>query len=287
MRLSVISLVFGFLALTGCSGTDVLNALTPSSGYQLIANVRYGPEDRHLLDLYVPDGANGSTPTIVFFYGGSWQSGSRDDYRFVGEAFAARGYQVAIPDYRLYPDVRFPTFLEDSATAVAWVGEYAQDRGVAAGPLYLVGHSAGAYNAAMLGLDPRWLVQAGSDRSRIVAIATLAGPFDFLPLESANLKAIFGPKNQRDQTQPLNYVDGLAPPMLLTTGADDDTVYPRNTINLAAKIKAAGGAVETRFYKGLGHLMIIGAVAKALRNNAPVVADVDAFFRRNAPTNSS
>ena len=57
---------------------------------------------------------------VVFFYGGSWNHGERHDYRFVGEALAARGIVTVIPDYRLYPQVRYPDFLKDNAAAVAW-----------------------------------------------------------------------------------------------------------------------------------------------------------------------
>lgn len=274
----------GSLALAGCSGPDVLNALTPSSGYRLVKDIAYGDGPRRKLDLYVPDGpevADGPLPTVVYFYGGSWQTGTKDDYRFIGQAFAARGYQVVVPDYRLYPEVRYPDFLEDAAAAVAWVAARAGEAGRRAGPIFLLGHSAGAYNGAMLALDRRWLSAAGVDRDRTVAgFAGLAGPYDFLPLVDPALMEIFGPKDARPLTQPIRYADAGAPPMLLATGADDDTVRPKNSANLAARLRDLGSRVEAPVYDRVGHLMIVAALARPFRFLAPVLDDVDSFFRR-------
>ncbi len=274
MRFFLLPLFCGVLLVAGCSGPDLLNALTSSGGYTVTKGVAYGAGPRRLLDVYQPEGADpAATPTVVFFYGGSWQSGDRGDYVFVGQALAARGYRVVVPDYRLFPEVRYPAFLEDSAAAVRWTLQRFGDDG----PVFLMGHSAGAYNAAMLALEPRWL---GADmRDRIAGVANLAGPYDFLPLRDANLKTIFGPEETRPRTQPINYVDGAAPPMLLITGEADDTVLPRNTRRLAAAIQDAGGVAETRFYDGVGHSSLIGAIARPLRFWAPTLQDVDAFFR--------
>ena len=201
--------------LSGCSAADLLNALVPHDGYHVVSDIGYGDDPRQRLDVYIPGATTGTTPTIVFLYGGSWQSGSKDDYLFVGEAFASLGYVTVIPDYRLYPGVRYPAFLEDGAAAVAWVKANAGRLGVQAGPIYLVGHSAGAYIAAMLTLDPRWLSRTGNRVCDTVAATVgLAGPYDFLPLTDPALKDIFGPRASRPQTQPINYVDGAAPPML-------------------------------------------------------------------------
>lgn len=273
--------VCGAMALAGCSGPDFLNAMAPSDGYALTRDVAYGAGPRRMLDVYTPDGAAGALPTIVYFYGGSWQNGTKDDYRFLGEAFASLGYQVVVPDYRLYPEVRYPAFLEDAAAAVAWVA--ANDGAVAGRPasaILLMGHSAGAYNGAMLALEPGWLDRAGVARERIAAFAGLAGPYDFLPLVSPNLKTIFGPEDERPHTQPINHVSPNAPPMLLATGPDDETVLPKNSRNLAAALRASDVRVETPIYDRVGHLMIIAAIASPFRFLAPVRADVDRFFRQ-------
>lgn len=277
--------VAALLALAGCSGPDIVNSLVSDAGYTIVKDLAYGEGSRHKLDLYVPSGAKDGAPTVIFFYGGSWKDGSKDDYKFTGQALASRGYQVAVPDYRLYPEVRFPEFLKDSAAAVAWAKRSLGQHGVAPGPIYLAGHSAGAYNAVMLTLDDRWL---GAHNLRpcaaIAGTVGLAGPYDFLPLKSTSLQAIFGPEDQRERTQPINYVDGAAPPILLASGLDDGTVYPRNSRRLAAKVQAKGGTAETKFYKDIGHIWLIGALASPFRHVAPVLDDMDAFFiARPAP----
>lgn len=268
-------LICGALGLAGCSGSDVLNALTPGAGYELTIDVAYGGHPRQQLDIYVPaDGATAKA-TIVYFYGGSWQSGAKDDYRFLGQAFAARGYRVVVPNYRHYPEIRYPVFLEDSAAAVAWTQRTIGDDV----PLFVMGHSAGAYNAAMLALDPRWLSATGvKEVQAIDGFVGLAGPYDFLPLVDPNLMEIFGPKDKRARTQPINYVTANAPQMLLLTGGDDETVLPKNSRNLAAKLNAVGGKATLKEYSGVGHLRIIGAISWPMRFIAPTLVDADAFF---------
>src|SRR3546814_8631076 len=99
----------------------------------------------------------------------------------LGRAFAAQGFVVAVPDYRLVPKVRFPAFVEDSAAAVKWVRAHIARFGGDPDRIVLAGHSAGAYNAAMLAVDPQWL---GPDRAAVKGWATLAGPYEFLPLDT-------------------------------------------------------------------------------------------------------
>jgi acetyl esterase/lipase len=285
LHLPMLALTF---ALTACSGADLLNSLVPGDGYHVIRDLRYGDGPRRTLDLYVPEGAAPAAPNIVFFYGGGWESGSKDDFVFVGQAFASRGYVTAIPDYRVYPEARFPMFLEDAAAAVAWVRANTDQTRAAAGPVYLVGHSAGAHIAAMLTLDNTWLAEVGNKVCEaIVATAGLAGPYDFLPLRSATLKDIFGSESSRPQTQPINHVDGTAPPMLLITGTADTTVLPRNSARLAARIRNSGGIAEERSYDGIGHIELVASLAVPLHSLAPALDDIDRFFRRHPVGGSS
>ncbi len=279
MRRRLLPLLTLMAVLSGCSGADVVNALVPSDGYRVISGLGYDDGPRHKLDLYVPDGANDGAPLIVFFYGGGWESGERDDYRFVGEAFASRGYIVAIPDYRLYPEIRYPAFLEDAAAALAWIRQKASAiTNLEPGVLYLAGHSAGAYIAVMLSIDPRWFAAEGLKACDVIsATAGLAGPYDFLPLSSATLKAIFGDPAP-PETQPIHHVDGAAPPLLLIAGATDTTVRPRNTTALTAAVKDAGGSVEQRIYQDIGHVSLVASLAKPLRGLAPTLEDIDNYL---------
>ena len=267
-------------ALPACSPMGLVDALTPRDGYSVEADIPYGALPRQRLDLYRPKQPKPGAPTVVFFYGGAWEFGDKDDYRFVAQALTSRGYAVAVPDYRLYPQVRYPAFLEDGAAAVAWLRQNGARHGLPGGAsVALMGHSAGAYIAVMLTVDGRWLRAAGtSPCAAVVATVGLSGPYDFLPLTERNLMEIFGPENTRPLTQPITHVDGRAPPLLLLTGDADTRVRPRNSANLAGRVRERGGRAETVVYEGLGHVQTVAALARPLRWLAPVLNDVDRFL---------
>jgi acetyl esterase/lipase len=261
------------LMLGGCSPSDFVNFITPHGGYSLQRDIAYAPGQRHTLDLYNPETLKPQSPLVVFLYGGGWASGDKADYRFVGQALASRGYATAIPDYRTYPEVRFPSFVEDAAKAVAFLSGRAGERR----PILLVGHSAGAQIAALLAFDERYLDAAGmSVCDTIAGFAGLAGPYDFLPLKEERYKQIF-PEATRAQSQPIAFVDGMTPPTLLLVGRSDTTVDPGNTRRLAARIEAEGGDVRKIEYDGIGHIGIVGAFARLFRSRAPVLDDIGAF----------
>lgn len=261
--------------LAGCSSAELVNSLVPTDDYRLVADLAYGADPRQKLDLYVPRAGQAPYRVVVFFYGGNWQTGSKADYRFMGEALASQGFIVALPDYRLYPEVRYPGFIEDSAAAVQWtlahIGEYGGD----SDKVSVMGHSAGAYNALMLALDKDWL---GPARGRIKSAVGLAGPYDFLPLTDPTLQIIFATEPDLARTQPITYADGDAPPVLLEHGRLDDTVYLRNSTRLAARIEEHGGKAELRTHWLLGHVTLIGAMATPLRFLAPVRDEVVDFL---------
>ena len=183
----------------------VLNATAPQSGFDVQRSVSYGNDRRHRFDLYRPH-ALPSVPVIVFFYGGRWESGEKELYFFLASALARRGIAVAVPDYRVYPEVRFPTFLEDAARAVRFILDNATHLGIDRRRIFVMGHSAGAHIAAMLRLDARWLDAVKLDPRRDLAgMIGLAGPYDFLPLNDETLEAIFG-DGDLAHTQPINFV---------------------------------------------------------------------------------
>lgn len=267
------------LSLAGCSTVGVLNTVEPKFGLRIQKDIAFGTEARRRLDVYAPSRPRPGAPVVVFFYGGGWDSGAKGDYVFVGSALASKGYVVVIPDYRLYPQARYPVFLQDCAAAVRWAKDHAADYGADPQAMVLMGHSAGAYNAAMLAIDPRWLEQVGLDPHRDVrAMVGLAGPYDFLPLHSDELRTIFGPADQRPQTQPINHVGPGLAPMWLGTDLKDRVVDPGNTTRLATKVRAVGGSVEVREYARLNHALMIGVVAAPLRFLAPVFKDLTGFI---------
>ncbi|HEX4051339.1 MAG TPA: alpha/beta hydrolase [Steroidobacteraceae bacterium] len=279
--LAAIALAVG--ALTGCSTTALLNALQPRAGVRVTRDRRYAPGARGTLDVYAPRAAKGNVPVVLFIYGGSWDSGRKAEYEFVGDALASAGMVAVIPDYRVYPQVRWPAFLQDNARALRWAVDHAAAYGGDPHDVFLMGHSAGAYDALMLGLDPRWLAEVGLDPVRdLQGVIGLAGPYDFLPLTSARLQAIFGPPQGRPATQPINFVTGHNPPLFLATDQADKEVDPGNTMRLAARVRAAGGDVSAHSYAHLTHALLLGVFAVPLRAVAPVRRDVVQFIRAHA-----
>lgn len=267
----------------GCAPLSAYNTLLPADDGGSVAarDIAYGTDPRQRLDVYVPDNRPDNAPVVVFFYGGSWNSGSKTDYAFIGKALAARGFVTVVADYRLVPDVYFPDFLDDCAAAVAWTHANAARFGGRSDRIFLLGHSAGAYNAAMIGLDARFLAALKLPQSTIRGVAALAGPFDFLPLDVQSTRETFGRAKDLTTTQPISYVTRSAPPFLLATGEDDDTVKPRNTRKLAELLRAAGADVTVKTYKNVGHVGIMLALSVTLRNRAPVLEDVVNFFRKH------
>lgn len=264
------------------------NAVTPTDGGAMRAasGIAYGALARQKLDVYVPEKREAAAPVVVIFYGGAWSSGSKQDYAFLGRAIASKGFVAVVADYRLVPDVRFPAFLEDAALAIKWTHANARDYRGDPGRIFLLGHSAGAYIAAMTALDERYLAGAGLPRSTVKGVIGLAGPYDFLPLSVDSTIAAFGREKDLASTQPINFATPDAPPMLLATGADDTTVYPRNSQELASRLKRAGVPVELKTYPDLGHIDILLALSVPFRGKAPVLDDAVRFISAQSQVSS-
>ncbi|MHC8365045.1 alpha/beta hydrolase [Pseudomonas sp. ZT5P21] len=272
----------GFLlfAMTACSPLKLLNALTPDGSFDKTEGIAYGDDPRQKLDVYVPRHPAENAPVVVFFYGGSWNSGSRGDYGFVGEALASRGIVAVLADYRLYPQVRYPLFLEDGAQAVAWT--YAHIRQFSGSPqrLYLMGHSSGAYNAAMLALDPGLLGGVGLSPHNLSGWIGLAGPYDFLPIKNPDVRPVFYWPDSPPKSQPINHVSRGAPPALLMAATDDDLVDPvRNTGGLARKLREAGVPVHDLYFSRPGHATLVATMSRPMRGLAPVLDQIVAFVK--------
>ena len=269
------------LYLSACSPAGLLNATVPMGGVTVTRNVAYGPAPRETLDVYRPRDVSAATPVVVFIYGGAWNSGSKAVYPFVAATLARTGMVVVVPDYRVYPEVKYPDFLRDCARAVAWTQAHeplAADMQRGSSTLFLMGHSAGAYNAAMLALDPAWLRDAGADPGRIAGLIGLAGPYDFLPITDPDVIPIF--PDAGPDTQPITYAGPHSPPTLLLAGTDDRTVRPGNSQRLAARLKAEGSDATLILYPGIGHVGLVTAFAPALQWRAPVLRDALMFIGR-------
>jgi acetyl esterase/lipase len=263
--------------LSGCSASKVLDTLVAHDTYQGQTGLPYGDDPRQRLDIYRPTVRTdtGPAPVVLFIYGGSWTRGERADYRFVGEALAANGIVAIVADYRLSPQVRYASMLADNALALEWTLAHAAELGGDPSRTYLMGHSAGAYNAAMLALDPRWLRQVGLSPRQLAGWIGLAGPYDFLPIVDPEVQVAFDWPRTPPDSQPLFHAQHTAPRTLLLAGADDDVVDAhRNTEGLARALRAAGTDVQVQVFKGVGHITTVAALARPLDWLAPVLPKV-------------
>lgn len=289
MLLTLLAAVVIVVAAIACSPVRALNAVVASDSYEL-ATVAYGAGERQQLDVYTPRNSEQARPErvrpvdgwplVVFFYGGSWNRGERAEYRFVGEALAARGIVAVIPDYRLYPEVRYPEFLKDNAAATAWAMHEAARLGADPKRVFVMGHSAGAYNAAMMAVDPRWLMAEGVKPAQLAGWIGLAGAYDFLPIENPDVKPVFFHPNSPPESQPIRYVSTAVPRTFLGAAPVDDLINPdRNTRQMAAQLQSAGVPVAVQFYPRTNHVTLIGAFGAPLRFLAPVLDDVVDFVK--------
>lgn len=263
------------------SPLDIVGFVMPKdTGSERIArDLAYGPDARQTLDIYAPRrNLVPAPPVIVFYYGGSWSTGSKDAYAFVGRALAALGYVVVIPDYRLVPEVEYPDFLDDCALALKWVGEHINRFGGDFTRMALAGHSAGAYNAVMLAMDPR-LVSMHGQAPAVCGVAGLSGPYDFFPFDGPISLRVFGAVREPQTTQPVTYAAAGAPRMFFGTGDRDTLVLPRNSRRMADLLTDAGSTVTLKTYRGLAHAGTLLTIGLPLRWRAPVLADMARFFR--------
>ena len=276
------------LALASCSPPALLNSLNSvwpgdANARQVVQGAAYGTADRQRLDVWVPRQHHAQPlPVVVFFYGGAWVGGSRGDYAFAGRAYAAQGFVAVVPDYRLVPNVRYPVFVQDSALAVKWVVDHVAAYGGDPRRITLAGHSAGSYNAAMLALDPHFLTDVGVPTGTIRAAALLAGPYDFYPWDDRRAVDAFANWPRPEETQPIRWVSRDAPPMWLGYGTADTTVKPKNSINLAHALEAAGATVELRTYPGKSHVDLVKGLSKPFRGDAPTLTESAAFLKAHS-----
>lgn len=256
-----------------------LDLLLPrDGGAALVAeNVAFGPDNRHRLDVYAPVDRSQTAPVLNFIYGGGWDSGTKADYGFVGHAFAARGFVTVIADYRVVPDIHFPAFLEDGGLALQWVDANIDRFGGDASRQFLMGHSAGAYNAVMLGVNGKRF-GAPDMVGRLRGVIGLSGPYDFYPFDVAASIAAFSKASAPELTQPINLVTGDTPAMFLGHGRKDNICLPRNTRAMAAALRAKNITVTERYYDHLAHPGPLLSLFRLLRWRSSVFEDVMAFL---------
>ncbi len=276
-----VTLLTTLLTTSACTQTAFLVANLPTYFDEtLIVHDRaYGPGPAQKLDIYAPaNPRENPLDVILFFYGGRWTYGAKEDYRFVGMTFAEKGFLVVIPDYRKYPQVRFPAFVEDAAKALNWVHQHIEEAHGNPRRIHVVGHSAGAHIGALLAADPHYLADQGKDRSLVIRdFAGLAGPYAFTP-DEPDLEEMFGPPENYPNMQVTTFIDGTQPPMLLLHGDKDRAVKYTNVEKLQQRIMERGGCVRSNLYNGANHKDLIGALSWLNPRHLPVADDITKFF---------
>jgi acetyl esterase/lipase len=269
------------IVATACSPSRLVSQLSPSSHLELERDIPYGGHVRQRLDVYRPHEASPgeAAPVVVFFYGGAWQRGERGKYGFVGSFLADQQVVAVVPDYRVYPEVLFPDFVEDGAAVLAWVQREIHRFGGDPARIVLMGHSAGAHIAALLALDHRYLEAAGVSETAVQGLIGLSGPYRF-DIDNGTLAKIFAPDGGSGDSQPGNFAGLDAPAVLLLHGESDRVVEAGNSIELHASLCAAGADSRIGVYPGVGHVRIAAALAPPLAFAAPSGEDVAAFLGR-------
>lgn len=269
------------VAYSSAGTLNSVDALFPRShAVALATSAQYGSDPAQKLEIWVPEGPPPASgwPLVAFIHGGSWQTGSPEDYRFVARTLGDHGYATALIGYRLLPEGRYPVMLQDSAAAVAWLHQHAANFRADGAHFALIGHSAGAYNALMLALDPKWLAHFNVPPSVIQGAISMAGPADFYPFTSPSTKAAFGRVADPQITQPIHFARGTAVPLLLLHGTADESVKPRNSRNLARAITVHGGVAAEQEFAGMTHAGIIMALAQPFGQTGEVLDPILTFL---------
>ncbi len=274
--------------VAGCTRSSLflVNTMAKLDDYTLIKNLPYKKGQLNTLDIYIPNigkPQNNQLPVVIFFYGGCWGGCTTFDknyYQFVGQAMTSKHFITVIGDYRRYPDVTFQGIIQDSQQIVKWVKQNIAQYCGNPNHLFLMGHSSGAHLAAMLTVDKSRL--DSETYQSIKGFIGLAGAYDFLPLTEPYQKTLFGPAEKYPESQPINFVTGLEPPVLLLHGRRDKTTLPENSMNLSKKIKQLGGSVRLKIYKDMNHTDILSALALPFQETETVLSDIGNFITEHS-----
>lgn len=281
------AIVAAFL-LVACSPTSVLNTVVPSGSYTLVEDMPYADAERQRMDLYLPNTDEIKPQVVMFIYGGSWEEGDKQDFSFIGQAFARLGYVTVIPNYRLYPEVEFPAFIVDVAKAIAELPASLQQDTVrqhlsfdaqhciSGQQIILAGHSAGAHTAALLATDLTYLNEQGVDAEVLTALIGLAGPYD-LPLEHERVEDKFT-RVEGDEANPIALAHERVPPTLLIHGESDTVAKPEHAERFAERLRQLGVEVTLHTYPRRRHVDLVASLASPLRFWTPAYSDIQDFL---------
>jgi acetyl esterase/lipase len=256
-----------------------LMAMVASIRATVTRGLAYGPGATGKLDVYAPVGADGEAPVVVFAHSGWPRLADKKHFAMIGHMLASRGFVTVIPDFHVFPNCKFPDFVQDIAAATAWARGACAAYGGDPERLFLVGHSGGAYASTLLALDPQWLAAVGMAPDALRGVVGISGPYDFLPLPEPAMNAVFGGEENWPAALPVNHAHASAPPMLLVAGAKDHLDPDQNTSALARALRTVGGQVAEIRYPNLGDRVGLNSLIGSLHFRATVLGEVERFIR--------
>lgn len=258
------------MVLAGCSAAGLLNGITPSSSFDRDKNIAYGDADRQQMDIYRAISPRADSPVLVFVYGGGWTRGDKGMYKFVAEGFTKDGFDVVVPDYRLYPDTLYPAMIQDTGQAIQKVMELFPDR-----PLVLMGHSAGGYNVLMSVMAPD--VSGVSVCDRIAGVVSLAAPTGVYPMTDEPYTTIF-PERFKADDAPMGRLRQDLPAIMLVNGRKDETVGYKNAETLSDALDDTGVVTRLAIYDDMDHIDPVRVLSRHFDGGSPLKADILQFI---------
>ena len=255
-------------------GGFAINGLTPKKGYSLKSNLAYGLKSRQRLDLYLSD-TQPSKALILFVHGGAWNHGDKNAYKFVGEAFARYGYDVAILNYHLAPEHIFPSYIDDLAVALNYLDVQQQKLGISTEKIALMGHSAGAFNIASLLYHPQnYQIKL---KENIKAFIGISGPYHFDYKGDELAQHAFDQEIPYQDVMPYYFVEQNQISHYLLIAENDQVVQDSNTFDFQNQLNAVGNHSEVIRIPRTGHISIMGSVSSlvsSLFKTRRVIVDV-------------
>lgn len=224
--------------------------------------------ERCVLDIYYPKDKQ-DFATVVWFHGGGLTGGEKE----IPQALKEKGIAVIGVNYRLYPKINAPKYIEDAAASVAWAFKNIQSYGGDPSLIFVSGHSAGGYLASMVGLDKRWLNKHNIDPNHIAGLIPFSG-HTITHFTVREERGLAGTQPIIDDLAPLYHVRADAPPLLLITGDRNMEMLGRYEENAyMMRMMKEAGHHETKIYEmdGYGHNMTAPAFPLLLNEMSRII----------------
>ncbi len=260
---------------------SLVSQLVANQNISVQKNISYGPLNRQSLDHYQPKTGSTQKPILIFYYGGGWESGEKSIYHFIGAELASKGFDVIIPDYRLFPEVKFPKFINDAALAYNWVWQHLAQKNER--PIVLIGHSAGAHIAALMAYDQTYLNKfssAANPKFKPAGFIGFAGPYAFNPVTWHTTKDIFSTTKNEDLARPVAFINSKSPTSLLFHGEEDTVVKKWNMETLTKALKANKVEVEANLLPGISHIDIMLNIGLPLKQQKNILEKMMKFIKK-------